>query len=100
MLLFLTGCVVGAGAALCVVGPFLLPWPLRVRYLANAQMIDPLVGLGPPDLAIREMRVVAVNADRGHVEVVIDDCPTAHASHRGTLARDACPATVVAQLDG
>jgi hypothetical protein len=100
MLPFLIGCVVGGGVALCVAAPFLLPWNLRLRYLVNAQMTDPLLGLGaPPGLEMRGMRMVAVNADCGHVEVVVDEIGTDEVPHRATLTLDRCPAADLAQLD-
>jgi hypothetical protein len=100
MLPFLIGCVVGSAAALLIAAPFLLPWPLRWRYLVNAQMSDPLLGLGaPPGFEMRGMRMVAVTADRGHVEVVVDEIGPGEVPRRATLTRDGCPAADVAQLD-
>jgi hypothetical protein len=64
-------------------------------------MTDPLTGLGaPPGLEIRGMRMVAVNADRGRVEVVVDEIGPGEVPRRATLTREDCPAAAVAQLDG
>lgn len=93
-------CVIGALVAVCVVAPLLAPWPTRARYLVTAQMADPLLGFGPASgLAIREVALVAVEDDGGHVEVVVEEVITGRQSRRTTLTRPACPPSVVARLD-
>jgi hypothetical protein len=67
----------------------------------NAQMSDPLLGLGaPPGVAMRGMQLVAVSADGGHVVVVVDEIDAGEVPRRATLTRDGCPSSAVARLDG
>lgn len=94
MVIFLIGCGLGGAIALCIAAPFLLPWPLRLQCLVNGQMADPMLGLGPPPgLELREMRLIAVSADHGRVDVVVDGVATGEVPHRATLTRDCCPSS-------
>ena len=97
---FLVGCALGFLVVACIATPFVAPWRVRVRYLVNAPAGDPLLGLGPtPRMALREVTVAGVEADRGHVELVVDEQRAGCARHC-TLSRDACVPAVVARLDG
>jgi hypothetical protein len=99
---FLIGCVLGVFLVVCVGIPFLAPWPMRVRYLVDAQYADPVLGFAPvPRLAIGVVTLTAVRADGGHVDLVVDETGAGVSGHGGrVLSRDACAAAVVARLDG
>ena len=98
---FLLGCALGAAIAASVGVPLFAPWPFRVRYLATAQTIDPLLGFGPtPRLATRAVTVVSVEAVDGHVQLELADLGSGRDTRRTTLSRRACTPAVVAELDG
>ena len=97
MATFFFGCAIGAAAAACIVAPFFLPWHLRVRYLATSPAIDPRLGFGPPAPALQEVRIAAVAADHGHLEVAVDEVG---ATRRSLLASEASQPAVIAQLEG
>ena len=97
---FLIGCALGAFVAACIGAPFLLPWPLRVRYLVTAPMTDPWTGLGPgPRLDMRAVRLCAVESDHGEVELTFDEIDTGHRP-RITLASQECAPAALAKFDG
>ena len=71
---FLLGCLIGAALCAAVAVPLLLPWPARVRYLVNANTIDPLLGFGPaPRVSMRVVVVDAVDACGGRLELALSD---------------------------
>jgi hypothetical protein len=97
---FVIGCALGALVAASIGSPFLLPWSLRVRYLAVAPMTDPWTGLGlAPRLDLRPVRLSAVESEHGDVELVFEEIGTGHQS-RIALARSACAPSALAKLDG
>ena len=98
---FFLGCVLGFLFVGCVMMPFVAPWRLRVRYLVAAQVADPVFGVGPPvDVSLREVRVVSVRTEAGHVELVVDEAGAAPVARRRVLARASCAPGELAQLDG
>jgi len=100
MNLFLIGCGLGALVVVCVGVPFLAPWSIRVRYLVNAQVADPVFGLAPlPRLVLREVKISAVRPVLGHVELEVEERGTRWGRHT-LLTRDACGPGLVARLDG
>ena len=97
---FLIGCVLGAAIVAAIGVPLLAPWPFRVRYLANATTIDPLLGLGPTTrLEMRAVTPVAVDVFAGGVELVAEEVGTRE-PRRVSLTRVHCAPAVVAELDG
>jgi hypothetical protein len=98
---FLIGAVVGVFFVGCVAAPFVAPWRVRVRYLVNAQVADPVLGLTAiPPVLLREVTVVSVEAEPERVEIVVDESGASPRFRRQRLMRDACPPAVVAKLDG
>ncbi|MDQ1460482.1 MAG: hypothetical protein QOI08_1966 [Actinomycetota bacterium] len=98
---FLIGSVVGIFFVGCVAAPFLAPWRVRVRYLVNAQVGDPVLGLAAmPSVVLREVTVVSVESGQGHVEIVVDESGGSDRFRRRRLMRSAAPPAVVAKLDG
>lgn len=98
MVHFLLGCAVGAAVAACIAAPLLLPWPVRVRYLVNAQTVDPLLGLGPiPRLNLRAVTVASVVVDNGRVDLTLEEVDVVRAT---VLSREGCLPSDVARLDG
>ncbi|MGO9873092.1 MAG: hypothetical protein ACLPVY_04760 [Acidimicrobiia bacterium] len=96
---FLFGCSVGALIAACASAPFLVPWPLRVRYLVTAPMTDPWFGLGPvPLLDMRAVLLCSVEREGRDVELVFAEIDTGH--NVGITLRSAYLPGAVAQLDG
>jgi hypothetical protein len=97
---FVIGGAIGAFIVGTIGGPFLLPWSLRVRFLVNAPMIDPFLGLGPePCLDMHAVRLTAVEIHHGDVEVAFDEMGAGRTSVM-TCAGAGCPPAAVAQLDG
>ena len=95
---FLLGCLIGAALCAAVAVPLLLPWPARVRYLVNANTIDPLLGFGPaPRVSMRVVVVDAVDACGGRLELVLGDGMTERRSH---FEVPGCVPARVAILDG
>jgi hypothetical protein len=98
---FVVGLVVGACVAAGIAAPVILPWRFRVRYLANAPMGDPFLGLGrPPGYVTREVRAAEVEAHGRHVDLVLDEDFPGHGVRRTVLTSEACPPASVAALDG
>ncbi len=99
---FLIGCALGGAVAACIGAPLIAPWPVRVRYLAVAQTLDPWLGLDlgmTPRLDMRAVELVSVEADLGRVELVVQDLD-GDRGYRRTLAGTACAPATVAELDG
>ena len=95
---FLLGCVIGAALCAAVAVPLLLPWPARVRYLANASTIDPLLGFGPaPRLSMRVVVVEAVDVCESRLELVLADGMT---ERRSSFEVPRCVPARLAMLDG
>jgi hypothetical protein len=98
---FLLGCALGFLFIGCIAAPFVAPWRIRMRYLVAAQVADPVFGVGPPrDITLREVQLAHVRAERGRVELVVEQAGVAPASRRRALTRDSCVPAVVAQLEG
>ena len=98
---FLLGCALGFLFVGCIAAPFVAPWPVRLRYLVAAQVADPVFGLGPPrDVTLQEVHVTHVDADRGHVDLVVEEAGVALASRRRVFSRESCAPADVAKLDG
>jgi len=96
---FLVGCAIGVVAVLCVAGPVLAPWSLRVRYLAT-QVPDPVLGMGLiPRLHMRVVTLADVFAADGVVELLVVDDGGAGAGGC-KLSGAACSPGVLARLDG
>jgi hypothetical protein len=97
----LLGCVLGFLFVGCIAAPFVAPWRVRVRDLVNAQVADPVLGLGPArGVSLSEVTVTLVDAERGHVDLVVDEARGRGAPRRRAFTREACSASMVAQLDG
>ena len=101
MVQFAIGCTLGAAIIAAIGAPFLAPWPFRVRYLANAQNVDPLLGLGPvPRLDMRVIRLESVEVAAGHLELGLVEEGGRRATSRATVSRPEFAAGEVAKLDG
>jgi hypothetical protein len=99
MFTFLIGCSIGVLAAACIGAPFLLPWSLRVRYLAAAPMTDPVLGLAPGlRVEMRAVRLSAVECHRGELELVVHDLADP-STGRVTLAASTYTPGALAKLD-
>jgi len=98
---FAIGCTLGAAIIAAVGAPFLAPWPFRVRYLANAQTVDSLLGFGPvPRQDMRVVRLESVDIVAGHLELGLAEAGNARARSRATVSRRDCGAGELAKLDG
>jgi len=98
---FLLGCALGFVFVGCIAAPFVAPWPMRVRFLVAAQVADPVFGMSPPrDVTLREVHVTQVDAERGHLDLVVEESGAAPACRRRVFTRDSCAPADVAQLDG
>ncbi len=98
---FLLGCAIGFVLFGCIAAPFVAPWPVRLRYLIAAQVADPVFGIGPPrDFTLQEVHVTHVDAERGHVDLVVEEAGAARAGRRRTICRESCAPADVAKLDG
>jgi hypothetical protein len=96
---FLIGCTLGAAIAAAIAAPLFGPWPFRVRYLANAQTVDPLLGLGPtPRLDLRMVTVTSVALTDGRVAVEIAE--TGSRRETGLSLSRTAPVATVAKLEG
>jgi len=96
---FALGCALGALIAACIGAPFLLPWPMRVRYLVAAPMTDPWTGLGlAPRLDTRAVKLRAIERHNGDLEFALDDLDSGQNS-RITITRSAYVPSVLAKLD-
>jgi hypothetical protein len=97
---FLIGCALGGVIAACIAAPLLAPWRVRVRYLVNAPMTDPLLGLGLTTRAeMRAVTVLGVATNCRHVRVVVGEAGAGCEGRISTLTREACSPAVVAELD-
>ncbi|HEY5172745.1 MAG TPA: hypothetical protein VIK54_13540 [Acidimicrobiia bacterium] len=98
---FFAGCALGATVVICIGVPFLAPWPIRLRYLLTAQVADPVLGLGPTSrLSMWEVTLTVVEANRGHLDLVVDETGNGRSARRIALIRDGCVPSEVAKLDG
>ena len=98
---FLLGCALGIFFVGCVVAPFVAPWRVRVRFLVAAQVADPVFGVAPPrDVVLQEVQVTRVDAEQGHVDIVVEEAGLERASRCRVFARDSCAPADVAKLDG
>jgi hypothetical protein len=98
---FLLGSALGFLFVGCIAAPFVAPWRIRVRYIVNAQVADPIFGFGPPrDVDLREVLLTNVEARDGHVDLVVEEAGTPPGSRCRAFTRDACRPALVAQLDG
>ena len=98
---FVLGCGLGFLFVACIAAPFVAPWRVRLRYLVAAQVADPVFGVGPPrDVTLQEVQVAHVDAERGRVDLVVEEAGVALASRRRAFTRDACAPADIAKLDG
>jgi len=98
---FLIGGALGFLFVACVAAPFVAPWRMRIRYLVNAQVADPVFGVAPPsDVTMREVHMTWLAAERGHVDLTIDEAGGGPVHRPCAFTRDACPPGVIAMLDG
>jgi hypothetical protein len=97
---FVLGCAIGALIVACLGAPFVLPWPVRVRYLVTTPMSDPWTGLGPvPRLNMRAVRLCAVESRRGDVGLAFDEIDAGE-NARITVEHSTCGPSALATLDG
>jgi hypothetical protein len=98
---FLIGSALGALVVLCIALPFVGPWPLRVRFLATAPLVDPWLGLAvAPRFQMRMVTLEAVEARDGHVELTVDEPARGRDAQPAVFAREGCSPALVAQLEG
>lgn len=98
---FLLGCALGFLFIGCIAAPFVAPWRIRVRYLVNAQVADPVFGVGPPrDVILSEVQLIVVDTERGRVDLVVEGAGAGPSSRRRALTRESCAPADVAKLDG
>lgn len=98
---FFLGCAIGVVLVVCIGAPLAGPWRMRLRYLVNAQVPDPVLGIAPaPGVAFEEVTATIVAAERGRVELVVDPAGARGASRRCALTRSGCSPSDIAMIDG
>ena len=101
MLNALLGGLVGFAFVCCVCVPLFGPWRMRIWYLVNAPVGDPILGLaGAPGVTLREVTVTTVETSARGVELTVVDVARGRGSAHRTLRREHCTPGEVARLDG
>ncbi len=101
MLNVLLGCVIGFVFVCCACVPLFAPWRMRIWYLVNAPVGDPVLGLGgAPGVTLREVTLSSVETCAGRVEFAVDGVGAGRGMYRRTFRRDDCTPGEVARLDG
>jgi len=97
---FVTALVLGLLAL--AVGPLVLPWPAKLRWMVTAEAVNPLVAVANARRRRRTEEVVLVSVDEvvdGFVVVVEPDYPDGHQARRRLVGTPSSIAKV-ATLEG
>lgn len=88
------------GVLALAVGPLLLPWPWRVRWILAAEAVNPLIAVtnASHDVLVEQVLVLTVGHDREAVKIVVerDDGGAGHVA----LVGPPCSVGELAALEG
>jgi len=88
------------GVLALAVGPLLLPWPWRVRWILAAEAVNPLIAVtnASHEVLVEQVLVVGVGRDRATLKIVVERADAG--AGRVELVGPPCSVGELAALEG